>query len=87
MSKTIFHTCDIFNITDQKIKMEYFDFCYKKALECGLTCVCKDIGSTPKLKLEGTKWEFVKYYFLTLTKCDCKWKGIKRLLSFVLERS
>lgn len=88
MSKTIFHTYDIFNSTDQKINIEYFDFCHKKALRCGLSCVCIDMESrVPKLKLTGTKWEFIKYYFLTLTKCECKWKGIKRLLSFVLERS
>lgn len=84
MSKTIYYTSDIFDIPDQKIKMEYFGFCYKKALECGLTCTCKGTEYVPKLELEGTKWEFVKYYFLTLTKCVCKWKGIKRLLSFIL---
>lgn len=84
MSKTIHYTRDIFNITDQKIKMEYFGFCYKKALECGLTCICEDVESTPKLELAGTKWQFVKYYFLTLTKCERKRKGIKRLLSFIL---
>lgn len=84
MSKRMYYTYDIFDIADQKINMECFDFCYKKALECGLTCVCEDVESTPKLELIGTKWQFIKYYFLTLSECDCKLEGIRRLLSFIL---
>ena len=81
MIKTGIHTCDIFNNADMKIRMKYFDFCHKKALDCGLTCKCIIQDYIPKLEMWGTKWQFLKYYSQTLTKCECKLKGIKRCLS------
>ena len=37
MSKTYFHTYDIFNNEDITERMRYFNSCHKAALRCGLT--------------------------------------------------
>ena len=38
MNKTYIRTRDIFNIKDKSIRKRYFDYCYNKALKCGLIC-------------------------------------------------
>lgn len=81
MTKKIrFHTCDIFNIKDVEKKMRYFNSCHKAALKCGLTVGCITEDECLKLKLWGTKSQFVNYYIKTLLKCSYKFDGIKRII-------
>lgn len=77
------HTKDIFNFNDEKEKWRCFDFCHKEALKCGLTCRCIIDKSFMELELWGSKSQFVKYYIKTLTKCQRKTNGIKRLVSII----
>lgn len=85
MSKTYIRTFDLFNIKDNKKRMRYFDFCRKIALECGLICQCHLEGTNTKLFMRGSKWQFVKYYLITLLKTERKTYGIKRLVSVIFE--
>ncbi len=85
MVKTYFHTCDIFDIEDEVVRRKYFNFCYKKALKCGLKCRCIIENSFMELELWGSKYEFLKYYLKTLTKCQYKLKGVRRFISFLFE--
>ncbi len=85
MAKTGFHTYDIFNNEDVVTRWKYFNFCHKKALNCGLVCRCNIKDSVPKLELWGTKCQFLKYYLQTLTKCQYKLEGVKRCISFLFE--
>jgi len=82
--KRCFHTYDIFDVKDD-IREKYFDFCHNKALACGLTCKCSIVDDIPRLEMWGTKSSFLRYYLVTLTKCEYKIGGIKRLLSFIFE--
>lgn len=81
MTKTNYHTYDYFTYKNAKQNKRCFDYCHKVALECGLACMCK-IGDQhhPKLYLWGTKYQFLKYYFRTLTK-NHGVVGVKRLLA------
>ena len=83
MSKTYFHTYDIFNNVDITERMRYFNSCHKAALRCGLTVKCIMKDEYPKLELWGTKFQFVKYYTKTLLKCVYKYDGIKRLMTTI----
>lgn len=85
MSKTYIRTFDLFNIEDNKKRMRCFDFCRKKALECGLICRCHLESTNTKLFMRGSKWQFVKYYSTTLLKTERKIDGIKRLVSVIFE--
>lgn len=38
MRKIYIRTSDIFDYKDAEKRMKHFDFCRKKALECGLIC-------------------------------------------------
>lgn len=67
MAKICIHTYDIFDIKDATMRSRYFDFCHKKALNCGLVCRCIIRDSFTKLELWGTKRQFLKYYFQTMT--------------------
>lgn len=79
-----FHTFDIFDNENLQTGIEYFKYCYGKALDCGLICKCiLNEHEYPQLELWGTKTQFIKYYFVTLSKCDYKIEGIKRLLKFI----
>ena len=53
MSKTYFHTYDIFNNEDITERMRYFNSCHKAALRCGLTVKCIMKDKYPKLELWG----------------------------------
>lgn len=83
MSKTYFHTYDIFNNEDVTERMRYFNSCHKAALRCGLTVKCIMKDKYPKLELWGAKSQFVKYYIKTLLKCVYKYDGIKRLMTTI----
>lgn len=83
MSKTYIHTRDIFDISDQNIRGRYFDFCYNKALECGIECRCYVESNVPNIELWGSKCQLIKYYLVTLTKCSHKLDGVKRLISVI----
>lgn len=83
--KTGFHTYDIFNIEDETVRQKYFSFCHEKAICCGLECACHTKAPMQKLELWGTKSQLIKYYILTLTKCQYKLKGIKRIASFIFD--
>lgn len=83
MEKIGFYTYDIFDIKDVDKRWKYFDFCYKEALKCGLTCRCIIKDTFMKLELWGTKYQFIKYYLKTLSKYECKLKGVKRLLASI----
>ena len=85
MSKTYTYirTYDVFNIKDEKKRMEYFDFCREKALKCGLICKCHIGDVNTALFMEGRKQQFVKYYLISLLKTECKIDGIKRLISII----
>lgn len=86
MTKSHFYTYDIFNIKDVTTRWKYFNFCHKKALNCGLVCRCIIKDSFMKLELWGTKRQFLKYYLQTMTKCEYKWEGVKRFVSFLFEK-
>lgn len=83
MNKTYFHTYDIFNHKNKFENLEWFRFCRNKALISGLDV--KDIinESNIKLELHGTRFQFIKYYFRTLTKCENKLNGIIRFILFL----
>lgn len=84
MSKTYIRTFDIFSIENDKKRTMVFDFCHKKALESGLKCQCHLEGTNTKLFMEGSKWQFVKYYSMTILKHERKKiDGIKRLVSII----
>lgn len=83
MNKVRIHTYDVFNFADDSIRMRYFDFCHEKALEYGLQCKCYIEGQYPKLELWGSKYQFVKYYCITLFKTKHKMDGFKRLISII----
>ena len=83
MSKTYFHTYDIFNNEDITERTRYFNSCHKAALRCGLTVKCIMEDEYPKLELWGNKSQFVKYYIKTLLKCVHKYDGIKRLMTTI----
>ena len=83
MSKIYIRTSDIFDIEDAKKRMAYFNFCHKKALECGLTCKCHIEGKNTTLFMEGSKLQYIKYYLATLLKTRYKTDDIKRLVSII----
>ncbi len=85
MKKIEFYTYDIFNIDNPIIRQKYFDFCHKTALKCGLVCRCAIDKPFEGLELWGTKYQFIKYYFKTITKNQSKINGIKRVISFLFE--
>lgn len=81
MSKIYIRTGDIFNIKDDKRRMDVFNGCRKKALKCGLICHCHIDGENTTLFLEGTKSQFIKYYLSTMCEDDKTIiDGIKRIL-------
>lgn len=81
--KVRIHTKDIFNFKDVGKKWEYYDFCHKEALKCGLSCKCFIDQPFMELELWGSKLQFVKYYVKTLLKCQKKMDGIKRLMQAI----
>lgn len=83
MSKIYIKTSDIFNFEDAKKRMKYFNFCREKALKCGLIYKCHIEGEKTTLFMEGSKWQFIKYYLATLLKTEYKTDGIKRLISII----
>lgn len=84
MSKKHIHTYDIFDIKDVKINKKYFNFCHKEALRCGMQCRCYIKQPYMKLELWGNKYQFIKYYLNTLSKCSHKMNGVKRLASIIV---
>ena len=85
MKKKIFVTSDIFDNKNKDLRMLYFDACHATAHLCdmGHDCIIED--DIPTLTLCGTKWQMLKYYWKTLSYCDHKRDGIKRLLSFLFD--
>lgn len=83
MSKTYIRCSDVFNIIDEKKRMEYFNFCHEKALKFGLVCKCHIEGMNTTLFMKGSKQQFIKYYLSTLLKTKYKTDGIKRLISII----
>lgn len=83
MTKTMYHTIDIFDNVNPVTRMRYFDFCHKRALDIGLICKCSLKDRSSKLEMWGTKCQFLRYYLETLLKCDYKMKGFKRWFSFL----
>lgn len=84
MSKTHIRTYDVFNISDENKRINMFETCHKKALACGLICLCHIDGIHTKLFMEGTKTQFIKYYLKSLLYTKGKTDGIKRLVSIIL---
>lgn len=83
-SRISFHTFDLFNIKDVKTRNEYFDFCHKEALKCGLTCKCIIEDKFTRLDLWGYKSQFLRYYLRTMIKWERKPRAVKRLLKVIL---
>ena len=84
MKKIYIKTSDIFNYKDEVKRMKYFDFCHKKALKCGLICKCHIDGVNTKLFIEGSKWNIIKYYLITVFKTeDDTIDAIKRIVSLI----
>ena len=84
MKKVYIKTSDIFNYKDEVKRMKYFDFCHKKALKCGLICRCHIDGVNTKLFMEGSKWDIIKYYLITVFKTeDDTIDAIKRIVSLI----
>ena len=84
MRKIYIKTSDIFPYKDEVKRMEYFDFCHKKALKCGLICRCHIDGVNTKLFIEGSKWNIIKYYLITVFKTeDNTVDAIKRITSLI----
>ena len=84
MKKVYIKTSDIFNYKDEVKRMKYFDFCHKKALKCGLICRCHIDGVNTKLFIEGSKWDIIKYYLITVFKTeDDTIDAIKRIVSLI----
>lgn len=85
MRKIYIRTSDIFGYKDEVKRMKYFDFCLKKALKCGLICRCHIDGVNTKLFIEGSKWNIIKYYLITVFKTeDNTIDAIKRIASLIL---
>lgn len=82
MSKTKFHTYDIFDIKDDDRRKKMFDSCHKKALKCGLQCR-RIVDPDLSLELWGCRHQFIKYYLITLFENVNKIDGFKRLMSFI----
>lgn len=81
MAKVIYRTYDKFNYSDNKEKEEVFEFCYKKALKCGLECErYVDENQNLRLYLYGTKLQLFKYYIITISKSDSKIGHIGRCI-------
>lgn len=78
-----YHTYDTFGNDIKGIR--YFNFCRLKALDCGLTCRCIVENNAPKLEMWGNKHQFLKYYTITVFKCDKKFNGIKRIIEFIFD--
>ena len=84
MRKIYIRTSDIFESKDEVKRIKYFDFCYKKALKCGLICRCHIDGVNTKLFIEGSKWDIIKYYLITVFKTeDNTIDAIKRITSLI----
>lgn len=84
MRKIYIRTSDIFEYKDEVKRMKYFDFCHKKALKCGLICRCHIDGVNTKLFIEGSKWDIIKYYLITVFKTeDNIIDAIKRITSLI----
>ena len=84
MRKIYIRTSDIFEYKDEVKRMKYFDFCHKKALKCGLICRCHIDGVNTKLSIEGSKWDIIKYYLVTVFKTeDNIIDAIKRITSLI----
>ena len=84
MRKIYIRTSDIFEYKDEVKRMKYFDFCHKKALKCGLICRCHIDGVNTKLFIEGSKWDIIKYYMITVFKTeDDTIDAIKRIVSLI----
>lgn len=59
-----YHACHIFHSNDRKTNEKRFNYCYKVAAECGLTCTCKICGwCRPELHLWGKKYQLLMYCF------------------------
>ena len=85
MRKIYIKTSDIFPYKDEVKRMKHFDFCHKKALECGLICRCHIDGVNTKLFIEGSKWDIIKYYLITVFNTDDTMiDAIKRIISLIL---
>ena len=84
MRKIYIKTSDVFDYKDEVKRMKYFDFCHKKALKCGLICRCHIDGVNTKLFIEGSKWNIIKYYLVTVFKTeDNTIDAIKRITSLI----
>ena len=84
MRKIYIRTSDIFEYKDEVKRMKYFDFCHKKALKCGLICRYHIDGVNTKLFIEGSKWNIIKYYLVTVFKTeDNTIDAIKRITSLI----
>lgn len=83
MRKIYIRTSDIFDYKNAEKRMKYFDFCRKKALECGLVCHCHIDGMDTTLFIEGRKLNVIRYYLATVLKTKDGMNGIKRLISII----
>lgn len=84
MRKIYIRTSDIFDYKDAEKRMKHFDFCRKKALECGLICRSHIDGMNTRLFIEGRKSKMVRYYLATIFKTGDGANGVKRLISIFL---
>ena len=83
MRKIYIKTSDIFDYKDAEKRMKHFDFCRKKALECGLICRSHIDGMNTRLFIEGRRSKMVKYYLATVFKTGDGVDGVKRLISII----
>ena len=84
MRKIYIRTSDIFEYKDEVRRMKYFDCGHKKALKGGVICRCHIDGVNTKLFIEGSKWDIIKYYLVTVFKTeDNTIDAIKRITSLI----
>ena len=83
MRKIYIRTSDIFDYKDAEKRMKHFDFCRKKALECGLICRSHIDGMNTRLFIEGRKSKMVRYFLATIFKTGDGANGVKRLISII----
>lgn len=83
MRTIMIRTKDIIGVKDQEGR-KLLNRMYAESLRCGLKSHIQDNGTEAVLALEGSKRNFVKYYFLTVLDNNSVFRGIIRLFDIIL---
>ena len=79
-----YRTYDIFNSSSLNTTNEAMRYCRDIALSSGLKCNLANKDGMPILEMCGTKMQFLKYYFKTISANETLLVGIKRLIDTLL---